>query len=98
MATQTPGKWLFQGKCGIIQEGAFADLVFLTLEQPSSTPCYHPTSNIVYSSNGSEVDTVIIQGKCVMKNKIITSFDEKHVIKEANRIAHKLTGKRSYIE
>ncbi|MDD4029247.1 MAG: amidohydrolase [Caldisericia bacterium] len=95
MGTTIPGQWLFPNQCGLIQEGAFADLVFLTMKFPSSTPCYHPISNIVYASNGSEVDSVIVQGKFLMKEKVITSFDEEFVIQKVNEIAYSLTGQRS---
>jgi len=96
MATKIPGQWLFPNQAGTIQEGAFADLVFLSMNHPSSTPCFHPISNIVYASNGSEVESVIVQGKFVMKDRIITTFDEKHVLQKVNEIVYKLTGKRSY--
>jgi 5-methylthioadenosine/S-adenosylhomocysteine deaminase len=96
MGTSIPGQWLFGDQCGVIQEGAFADLVFLTMKHPSSTPCYHPISNIVYASNGSEVDSVIIQGTFVMKEKTIVSFDENYAIQRVNEIAYNLTGQRSY--
>jgi 5-methylthioadenosine/S-adenosylhomocysteine deaminase len=96
MATKIPGQWLFPEKSGIIKEGAFADLVFLSMNHPSSTPCFHPISNIVYASNGSEVESVIVQGKFLMKDKVITTFDEQHVIQKVNEIVTKLTGQRSY--
>jgi 5-methylthioadenosine/S-adenosylhomocysteine deaminase len=97
MATKTPGNWIYDGQVGTIKEGSIADLVFLDIETPSTIPALDPISNLVYASNGTEADTVIINGKCVMKNKIITTFDEELVRKETQKFATRITKRRGYL-
>ena len=41
---------------------------------------------IVYSMQGSDVDTVIVDGKVLMKNKIILSLDEERILYEVDNI------------
>ena len=45
-------------------------------------------SNVVYSANGSNVDTTICNGKILMENKKLTTLDEEEIYKKA-RIAIK---------
>ncbi len=64
-----------EGKLGILQEGAAADLVFLDLKCPNLYPYHDPVSSLVYSSNGSEVCDVMIDGKFVLQNRMLTTID-----------------------
>jgi 5-methylthioadenosine/S-adenosylhomocysteine deaminase len=75
---------------GSIEIGKKADLVIINLDSPHMTPLYNIYSQIVYCMNGSEVETVIINGKIIMKNNKILTFDEKKVISEANDFAVKI--------
>lgn len=89
MATRNAAKAL-RLPCGAIEVGKKADLVMLDLEAPSLTPLGNPTAALSYSANGSEVDTVIIDGKIVMKNRELMTIDEQHVRHEIARICKRL--------
>lgn len=67
---------------GEIKEGMPADIVLISLKHPSMVPLHNPVSNIVYSANGSAVDTVICQGKILMYNSYIP--DEEEIIAGAS--------------
>ena len=41
---------------------------------------------MVYSMNGSEVDTTIINGKIIMENKKIKGIDEDLVVRKVEEI------------
>ncbi len=69
------GADVFSLDSGLIKEGADADLILVNLKVPEMVPCYNLTSNIVYSANGSCVDTTICQGNILMENRIVK--DEK---------------------
>ncbi len=71
---------------GKIEAGKVADLVLLDIDAPQFYPRNNLTAALVYSANGSEVDTVIIDGEIVMKNKEVLTIDTERVYYEINRI------------
>ena len=73
---------------GRIEEGALADLCLLRTDRPTMVPLHNLTSNLVYSADGSVVDTTIVDGKILMREGVIPG--EEEVIAKANQRAHKL--------
>ena len=67
---------------GSIEVGKKADLAILDLNTPSLTPRNNLLAGLSYSANGSEVDTVIINGQVTMENRRILTMDEKMVYKK----------------
>ena len=76
--------------CGSIEVGKKADLALLDLSAPSLTPLGNPVSALVYAANGSEVDTVIIDGKVVLRHRELLTIDEERVRFEISRICERL--------
>ncbi len=76
-----------QNKIGVIAKGAFADLVFMDLQSASLFPNNNIVSSLCYSANGNEVSSVMIHGKFIMKDRVLTTIDEQRVFFEINRIA-----------
>ncbi len=76
-------------KIGVINEGALADLIFVDLKSWSLFPNNDIVSSLCYSANGSEVDSVMINGKFVMRNGIFKTIDAERVYYEINRIKNK---------
>lgn len=56
---------------GSIEAGKHADILIVNLDKAHLTPMHDPISNIVYSMEGGDVDTVIIGGKIVMKDRVV---------------------------
>lgn len=73
---------------GVIDEGKLADIVLIDLKRPELTPNYSLISNLVYSANGSSVDTVICDGRILMQNRIVE--DEPEILENAERVAKDL--------
>ena len=91
MATVNGAKALgMEGKLGIIQEGALADLILLDLNELQFIPHNNIISGLVYSSNGSEVETVIVDGKVVMEDRKILTMDLKDICCQCEEIARRL--------
>ena len=61
---------------GSIEVGKKADLVILDLNTPSLTPRNNLIAGLSYSANGSEVDTVIINGQITMEGRKLLTMDE----------------------
>ncbi len=82
---------------GSIEVGKKADLAILDLNTPSLTPRNNLIAGLSYSANGSEVDTVIINGKVTMENRKILTMDEKLVYAKIQDIIVRMgLDKKSY--
>lgn len=75
---------------GSIEVGKKADLAILNLNTPSLTPRNNLIAGLCYSANGSEVETVMIDGQITMEKGKILSFDEEQVYEEISRISRRL--------
>ena len=64
---------------GSIEAGKKADLAILDLNTPSLSPRNNLIAGLSYSANGSEVDTVIINGQITMEGRKLLTIDEKLV-------------------
>ncbi len=71
---------------GSIETGKKADLAVLNLNTPSLTPRNNLIAGLSYSANGSEVETVIIDGRVTMEDRKILTMDEESVYKKVNDI------------
>jgi len=76
--------------CGSIEVGKRADLALLDLDAPSLVPLGDPVTALAYAANGSEVDTVIIDGKVVLRHRELLTIDEERVRFEVARICARL--------
>lgn len=79
-----------EGKLGEIREGALADLILVNLNEPQFIPSNNIISGLVYSSKGSEVDTVLVNGRILMEHGKLTVMDENRVFGECRKIAERL--------
>ncbi|MCQ2463297.1 MAG: amidohydrolase [Clostridia bacterium] len=75
-----------ENRLGVIKEGAYADLVFINLNSVSLFPNNNIVSSLVYSANGSEVESVMINGKFVMYKKEYPTIDTERVMYESGKI------------
>ena len=71
---------------GSIEAGKKADLAILDLNTPSLTPRNNLIAGLSYSANGSEVDTVIIDGRITMENRQLLTIDEQLVYRKIQEI------------
>ena len=76
--------------CGEISVGRKADLALLRLDLPSMIPATNLPAALAYSANGSEVESVMIDGKFVMDHGELLTIDEERVRAEITRICHRL--------
>ena len=74
---------------GTIKDGANADLIFIDLNEPSMFPNNNIVSSLCYSANGSEVDSVMIDGRFVMRKREYVTMDGERVRYEVQRIVDK---------
>ncbi len=88
MATINGAKALMWDKeTGSIEQGKKADLIIVNLNNPRLVPTINPIFDIVARVRGSDVDTVIVNGKVIMENRVVKTMDEAKIIKEAKKKA-----------
>ncbi len=91
MATVNGAKALkMEGKIGVINPGALADIIVIDLDKPHLTPLHDIVSCLVYAMKGSDVDMVFVNGKQLVERGRLIHADIKDIqnnaIKSANRI------------
>ena len=79
-------------RLGSVEKGKSADLILLDLNRLHTTPHPDPISTIVYAASASQVETVIIDGRIVMRDRRLLTLDEQAVIGKANEQAGLLNG------
>ena len=75
---------------GSLEPGKLADLVLLDLSKPNTTPTLDPVSNIVFAANTSNVDTVVVNGRILMRGGAVPHLDEGAIVADAQRAAERL--------
>lgn len=91
MATRAGAQALRLGdKVGTLAAGKLADIILLDLDKAHLHPKHDLKSHIVYSANGSDVDTVIVNGEILMQNRVLTKLDESEIYAKSAECAKKL--------
>lgn len=68
---------------GSLERGKKADVILISLDEPHAVPMYDVYSQLVYALKGSDVRTVIIGGKVVMRDRKLLTLDEPQILAKA---------------
>ena len=74
-----------ENEIGSIEKGKRADLVILDRDSLNKIPVYNIYSDLVYATKASDVQTVIINGRMVMRDRRLLTLDEA-AIKASARV------------
>lgn len=77
-------------RIGSLEVGKKADLALVDLNTPLAMPVHKPVSALVYNLAARDVDTVIVDGKILMRGKRILCVDEAALLKEAAAACERL--------
>ncbi len=72
---------------GSLEPGKKADIIILSFEKAHLLPLHHAVSHLVYSAKGSDVETVIVDGKIIMEKRKIKKTGVGRILKEAKKFA-----------
>ena len=76
---------------GSIEVGKKADIILIDTNSANMVPDSSSlSSNVIYSANGSNVDTTICNGKILMENKKLTILDEDEIYARAKQAIKEL--------
>jgi 5-methylthioadenosine/S-adenosylhomocysteine deaminase len=71
---------------GSLETGKRADVAIINLKRLHSTPRPEDiVSSIVYSAQAADVETVIVDGRILMRDRELLTIAEQEVVEEANR-------------
>jgi len=88
MATTNGAKALgLLEKVGSLEVGKKADVILIDFSKPHLKPLHDVYASLVYSAHGSDVDTVIVDGKILMENRRVKTLDEQAVMEKTQRTA-----------
>lgn len=79
-----------EDEIGSIEEGKKADIILVDFNKIHLLPVNRYTPKLVYSANGGDVKTSIIDGKLVMENYKVLTMDEEQVMENAKKCACEL--------
>ena len=68
---------------GSLETGKKADLIVLTLDHPNAVPMYDVYAQLAYALKASDVETVIIGGRVVMRDRQLLTVNEAAAIAKA---------------
>jgi len=75
---------------GSLEVGKKADFVLLSLDAPNAVPMYDVYSQIVYALKASDIETVVVAGKTLLKDGKVLTVDEPQAIVKAREYGKKV--------
>src|SRR2546427_21951 len=67
-----------------------ADIIVIGLDAPNAVPMYDVYSQLAYALKGSDVETVIIGGRAVMRDRKLLTLDEPMILAKAREYKNKI--------
>jgi 5-methylthioadenosine/S-adenosylhomocysteine deaminase len=87
MATLNGARALgLEKEIGSLEIGKKADLILVDFSKPHLKPLHNVYASIVYTARGSDVDTVIVDGKILMENRQVKTLNEHAAIESAEEV------------
>mgnify|MGYP000845055150 CR=1 FL=1 len=80
----------WDNEIGTLEVGKKADIILVDIDKPHFSPWNNTVSDLVYSAQGSDVKTTIVNGKVLMQNYEVLTMDRERIMAEAARIAHSI--------
>jgi 5-methylthioadenosine/S-adenosylhomocysteine deaminase len=82
---------LWDDQIGSLEPGKKADLIVVNPNSATMLPMHDPVANMVSSMRSENVESVMVDGKWVMRERKILTVDEQEVIAAAIRHAAEIT-------
>ncbi|MFV0388938.1 MAG: amidohydrolase family protein [Pyrinomonadaceae bacterium] len=79
-----------EDKIGSIEAGKLADVVVVDLNGFNQIPMYNIYSELVYATKASDVNTVVINGRVVMRARRLLSLNEIKIRRDATLMRNKI--------
>ena len=91
MATMGGARALgMEKQIGSLEPGKHADIVIVGMGAARQTPMYDPISHLVYVTRGDDVQTTIVNGQVLMRNRKVLTLDRVTLLRESRTWADKV--------
>jgi 5-methylthioadenosine/S-adenosylhomocysteine deaminase len=81
---------LWDAELGSLEVGKKADVTLLNIMRPEWQPVHNPIANLVYCAHGGCADTVIVDGRILMREGEVLTLNERELYAEAQDRARSL--------
>ena len=78
------------GKTGTLAKGHYADIIIVDYKGPTPVNADTINSHILFGITGRHVDTTIINGRIVMRDRVLVNIDEEALLAKSREFAKKL--------
>ncbi|KQL45029.1 amidohydrolase [Brevibacillus choshinensis] len=77
-------------KIGSLEEGKLADIIIVDVHAPNTFPTYDPYATLAYAAGPQNVTDVIVNGKIIVENKMLKTYDYQTDLKDMTDIYNKV--------
>ena len=75
---------------GSLEPGKAADLIIIDTNKAHMTPIYNPISHLVYAASGADVRHVIVEGRVLVRNRVLQTLNLEEVMAQMHLIAQQI--------
>ena len=79
-----------ENQIGSLEKDKKADLIIIDTHKPHLTPLYDPASQLVYAASGSDVRDVIIDGRLVVQDGTLLTFDLEPIVEAVSELGRQI--------
>lgn len=84
------------GTIGSLSVGKRADFAIVNVKKAHLMPWRNPIQNLVYYANGGDIETVVVNGRIIVKGGLMQTVDEDQAIRDAQESAEQLWSNLPY--
>jgi 5-methylthioadenosine/S-adenosylhomocysteine deaminase len=88
-------------KIGQLTPGYLADIILVDMSGPHCQPLHSITASLIYNTRAGDVQTMIVNGQVIMRNRELLTLNKAEIINEVNknmaRLAQRIPEKRIQI-
>jgi 5-methylthioadenosine/S-adenosylhomocysteine deaminase len=92
---------MWEKEIGSLEPGKKADILLIDIKKPYFLPLLdnpktNIVSNLIYAGSGNDVNTVIVDGKTIVKDRIVQTLNEEEEMKKFQRTTEDLMNRSNY--
>lgn len=77
---------------GSLETGKKADIIIVDFDKPHLHPLYNVVSHLVYAATAADVDTVLVDGRVLLRNGELTTLELPRITAEVGKRVRRLVG------